>query len=411
MLIQEHLTTQVTKDCDVLVCGGGFAGIAAAAAAARSGKKVILAEKMYLLGGLATAGLVTIYLPLCDGYGKQVSFGIAEELLRLSVSLERYDTRGTANWLLSDDPAHRTAQDPRFEVDFNPHLFAIQAEQWLLRMGVELLYGTYAVAASVSGDKLQAVILENKSGRFGISARSFVDATGDADLAVFAGAPTRVYSLGNQLASWYYYGDADGVHLKMSGYVESPDAAPDHDTARQSYVGLDGDEISRFIEDSHASMLNDVLRHKEKNPAYSPVTMATMPQLRMTRRIDGEYTQDVNESHVRFEDSIGMAADWRHRGPVYEIPFRSLYSAKIRNLIFAGRNISVTDELWELLRVIPCCSVMGEAAGVAAAMTDDFSALSIERLQAELRRRGVVIHEDDLENKAKYPMTDPSYRP
>ena len=83
MVIRETLETKVTEYCDVLVCGGGFAGISAALAAARQGKKVILLEKQFMLGGLGTSGLVTIYLPLCDGVGKQVSFGIAEELLRL----------------------------------------------------------------------------------------------------------------------------------------------------------------------------------------------------------------------------------------------------------------------------------------------------------------------------------------
>ena len=70
---------------DTVVVGGGFAGIAAALAAARGGNKVLLCEKMFVLGGLGTAGLVTIYLPLCDGLGNQLSFGIAEELLRASI--------------------------------------------------------------------------------------------------------------------------------------------------------------------------------------------------------------------------------------------------------------------------------------------------------------------------------------
>ena len=70
---------------DVIVVGGGIAGIAAALAAARTGAKTLLLEKMYLLGGLATSGLVTVYLPLCDGKGTQVSFGLAEELLGLWV--------------------------------------------------------------------------------------------------------------------------------------------------------------------------------------------------------------------------------------------------------------------------------------------------------------------------------------
>ena len=91
MIIKETLETKVTEACDVLVCGGGFAGISAALAAARQGSKVILLEKQFILGGLGTAGLVTVYLPLCDGYGRQVSFGIAEELLRLSVSMGAED--------------------------------------------------------------------------------------------------------------------------------------------------------------------------------------------------------------------------------------------------------------------------------------------------------------------------------
>lgn len=85
MFIEEKLKTKINNEYDVAVCGGGFAGISAALAAARNGSKTVLFEKQFMLGGLGTAGLVTIYLPLCDGYGHQVSFGIAEELLRLSI--------------------------------------------------------------------------------------------------------------------------------------------------------------------------------------------------------------------------------------------------------------------------------------------------------------------------------------
>ena len=84
--IKENLVTPVAFGCDVAVAGGGVAGIAAALSAARAGAKVALIERGFTLGGLATAGLVTIYLPLCDGKGRQVSFSLAEELLRLSVS-------------------------------------------------------------------------------------------------------------------------------------------------------------------------------------------------------------------------------------------------------------------------------------------------------------------------------------
>ena len=93
MIINENLKTEIKYNCDVCVVGGGIGGIAAALAAKRSGKNVILAERAFMLGGLATAGLVTIYLPLCDGMGKQVSFGLAEELLRLLSTMERTRTR------------------------------------------------------------------------------------------------------------------------------------------------------------------------------------------------------------------------------------------------------------------------------------------------------------------------------
>lgn len=115
-------------DCDVLVCGGGFGGISAALAAARLGKRVTLLEKQYVLGGLGTAGLITYYLPLCDGLGHQVSFGLAEELLRLSISMGAEDEY-PANWL--EGIGTRTEKDHRFRVRYNPWLFAMLAEREL----------------------------------------------------------------------------------------------------------------------------------------------------------------------------------------------------------------------------------------------------------------------------------------
>ena len=143
-IIKESMDTKVTDSCDVLVCGGGFAGISAALAAGRQGKKVILLEKEFILGGLGTAGLVTIYLPLCDGLGRQISYGIAEELFRLSISMG-YEDKYPDNWLDHQDPSKRTEKDKRFEVQYNPQLFAILAEQLLTKNHVTILYGSYAV--------------------------------------------------------------------------------------------------------------------------------------------------------------------------------------------------------------------------------------------------------------------------
>ena len=127
-----------------------------------------------------------------------------------------------------------------------------------------------------------------------------------------------------------------------------------------------------------------------------PVTIATTPQIRMTRKIVGEYELSNREMHKYFEDSIGMVSDWKKRGPVYEVPFRTLYSSKIKNLICAGRCTSVNETMWDIMRVIPCCAVTGQAAGTAAAMTDDFSNIDISELQLRLQNDGVVLHERDL---------------
>ena len=93
-----------------------------------------------------------------------------------------------------------------------------------------------------------------------------------------------------------------------------------------------------------------------------------------------------------FEDSIGMIGNWKKRGPIYEVTFRALYSSKVRNLITAGRNISANDAMWDVTRVIPACAVTGEAAGIAAAMTDDFTVLETKKLQSKLVQAGGVLH-------------------
>lgn len=400
MIIKETISTEVTAKCDVLVCGGGFGGISAALAAARQGKNVILLEKEYILGGLGTAGLVTIYLPLCDGCGRQVSFGIAEELLRLSISMGA-EARYPENWLDNTDPSKRTEKDKRFEVRYNPSIFAILAEQLLADNGVKILYGSYAVGVSMDGDKIGAVIIENKSGRQAIAVKTVVDATGDCDIARFAGAPTETFKQGNILAAWYYSLGKDGYKLNVVGAADTPE---DQKTEKRKvrllvdrrFGGIDGNELSEMMQLSHAATLNHVKNARQNDGTLVPTSIATIPQIRMTRRIVGEYTLSDSEMHKYFDDSIGMVSDWRKRGPVYEVPFSTLYSGRVKNLITAGRCTSVTESMWDIMRVIPCCAVTGQAAGTAAALCDDFSALDVGRLQSVLVKNGVVLHEKDI---------------
>lgn len=396
----ETKTVPILDSCDVLVCGGGFGGISAALAAARLDKKVILLEKQYLLGGLGTAGLITIYLPLCDGVGHQVSFGLAEELLRLSISMGA-EAEYPANWLDSSDPAGRGPEAQRFRVQYNPWLFAILAEQELAKASVTIYYGCYGVDVEMDGQRIDGVVVESISGRQKIRAKTVVDATGDACIAHLAGAPTKTFSKGNVLAAWYYSQDDQGNQLNILGFSDVPDEeCKDRNRpplVNRRFVGLDCGEVSQMMQLSHTSTLNDIRKKRQQSPSLMPSAIATMPQLRMTRRIQGEYILGEGDMHRAFSDSVGMVPDWRKRGPVYEVPFSTLYNAQVKNLVMAGRCTSVTDEVWDVMRVIPCCAVTGQAAGTAAALTEDFTQISIGKLQSVLKHHGVELHEKDLE--------------
>ena len=396
IIAEKEKQVPVIDKCDVFVAGGGIAGVSAAIAAARNGAKVILCEKQCILGGLATAGLVTIYLPLCDGEGKQVSFGLAEELLKLSVCHyveDRYPTAWFENGSIEEK------KKKRYEVQFNAQLFALELEKILKDLGVKILYDTKICAANVNGAKIDAIIVENKSGRCAYEVKSVVDASGDADVCKFSGAKTDTFKPLNVLAAWSYFFSRGEVKLSMLGYAEVPDEDKKEEQkflTNKRFTGLDGEEISDMLQMSHEQMRKKILNARKSDDTYVPVTLPTMPQLRMTRRIDGKYTLDDKEMHKRFENSIGMISDWRKRGPVYEIPFTALYGAEIKNLICAGRCISVTDAMWDISRVIPPCAVTGQAAGTAAAMSDDFDELNVCELQKKLMEDGVVLHESDL---------------
>ena len=380
---------------DVAVCGGGFARISAALAAAREGKKVILFEKEYMLGGLGTAGLVTIYLPLCDGYGHQVSFGIAEELLKLSVTYGAEDMY-PENWL--DGIGTKTEKDKRYLVRYNAQVFAILAEQLLLENGVEILYGSYVVDVDTADGKITSLHVYNKSGKSTYSVGSVVDATGDCDIAKFSGVPTETFKQGNILAAWYYYVNEKGMNLRMLGASDISDNEREDaiEFIDRRFTGLDGQEISEMVCLSHKTTLNNWLKKREENKDTVISTIATIPQVRMTRKIVGEYELSDVEMHKYFEDSVGMVSNWKERGPIYEVPFGTLYNKAVKNLIVAGRCTSVNETLWDVMRVIPCCAVTGQAAGTAAAMTDDFSALDVASLQKKLVEAGVVLHEKDI---------------
>ena len=386
-IINESITTPRKYECDVCVCGGGVAGIAAALAAKRAGaEEVILLEKSFMLGGLATSGLVTIYLALCDGYGHQICYGLAEELFMLSIE-HVVEDRYPKAWLEGGTVEERAKR--RFEVQFNAQLFALSAEKLLRKEGVKIIYGASVAATRVEDMKITDVIIEGKGGREAVVVRgSVVDCTGDADVCQRAGANTANYAYGNKLASWYYsYGNGK-YKLNMCG-THTPHRENGEEVR---YGGIDTDELSRMVQDGHDVMMKDYLTKREQISDLVPVTITTTPDVRMTRRLVGAYTQGVDEVGVSYPDTVGVFPNWMKSGPVYELPLSSLYCNEIKNLITAGRCISVSDDMWDVTRVIPVCAVSGEAAGAAAAMCSDFANIDIEKLQRHLVKCGVRLH-------------------
>ena len=382
----------VNEWADVIVAGGGIAGIAAALSARRAGAgRVLLIEREYTLGGLATLGLVTIYLPLCDGRGRQVSFGIAEELLKLSVS-HGAEVPIPDAWLPDGDRNQRVKA--RYRCQFNAGLFASLAEQLLLSEGVEILFGT-AVCEIVKQDKhLEAVIVENANGRSVYPANGFVDATGDAVLCRYAGEATVDFKQGNVLAAWHYTLENGQMRLCPLGACDIPDSEKTDEMRkndrRTRYAGTDARELSRMMTGGRKLAVDDFLRHGEFSSAHALVTLPTIPQVRMTRRLDNDYNMTLNMDG-RFEPySVGLISNWKKAGPVYEVPFGAI-CARTENLYTAGRCIAAEEDMWDVTRVIPCCAVTGEAAGVAAA-----GRRKCATVQRILQNRGIPLHIDEL---------------
>ncbi len=360
-MVQQHLDVTINEHYDVVVVGGGIAGCAAALASAREGSKTLLLEKMTMLGGLATAGHIVIYLPLCDGYGRQVIGGIGEELLQLSIRDSYKDN--VVTW---------KEDGRRYETRFNGPTFALALEELLVQEKVDILYDMLAVTPIVEDGWCNAVVVESKSGRHAFSCSAVVDATGDAEL--FARAGKKCENAPNNLAIWCYCTQGGTGHiLKRGGAAEhnlhlltlgNIDKSKHADKVRNPYFGDSAEEINRFLHDGHKRLLDLVKEDKDLVLASLP----SMPQIRMARRIEGVYTLTEDDLGKHFEDNIGGSGDWRRPNPIYEIPYRTLYTEGLKNVFAAGRCLSSTGVAWEVLRVIPPAAVTGQAAGVAASM-------------------------------------------
>lgn len=388
----------ITREAyDVVVVGGGIAGVAAAVAAARKGVSVLLLEKSIVLGGLATAGLISWYEPLCDGRGKQMIYGIGEELIRLTAK-DSFDTI---------DPVWRdkTGGTPtkRFTNRFSPTLFAMTLDEYLQENNVKIMLDSHAVYPVMEGNLCRGVMVESKSGREFYPAGAVIDATGDAEIMDRAGVPT--VKGGNWFSFVAHYTNrelakkcAEGENMAACRkwmWVGSNMKGDGQPEGLPRMAGTTSQEITDFVLACRKAGLEKLRQENREDRDLSMIPF--MPQFRTIRRIEGKVLfKGIHDE--KFQDNVGDCGDFRRAGIHCQIPYGCLYHPDFANLWAAGRIVSAEEgDGWEITRVIPVCALTGQAAGTAAALcaregcTAD--ELDIRLLQATLKADGVNIND------------------
>ena len=394
------------REYDVLVAGGGVAGVAAALEAARAGLKTALVEKTILVGGLATAGLINVHVQLCDGCGHQVIYGIAEEMVRLSLKYGPGEI--PAGWRGGGEGERR---EP-YIVRFSPASFVLGLDEALEKAGVALWLDTLACQPVMHGKKVVGLEVENKSGRGVLKAKCVVDATGDADVAYRAGA--ECVEADNWLSFWAVQVSCETApHVALLpgranqvGMVRLGAGPSGHDmppSAAKLY-GSDAEQVTRFALEGRR-LLRKYYQEQYAGGKFSrhdlyPVTLPTQAQFRTTRRVVGLETLADGQHGKHAPTSVGVVADWRKAGHVWEIPYGTLVPREITGLLVAGRCISTERDAWEVTRVIPPAALTGQVAGLAARLAVQHDTtpdrLDVRDIQGELRRRGVPCHIEDV---------------
>ena len=384
------------KHYDAVVCGGGIAGVAAALAASRRNRKVLLIEKQSVLGGLATSGLIYIYLPISDDRDKVIASSITEELL---VRCQEYGP-----FSLSERWGGPAAGVPGNSSDsylccFSPAGYMLTLDKMVRESGVELMLETTVTGVRCSAqNRIEEIEIFCNCEKERITADCFVDATGGAFVLRMAGA--QVFPELNYNNPWIMEINAERKnHFPFTGDLHvQPMTTPQVDGSMPQV--LTTAEMQEFLRRQYQVIRNyyDAMTPEQRKESY-PVHLPMMPQTRKIARIDAFAEVTTGQAGVRFEDSIGVAADWRHKAPAWETPYGALLSRQVRGALAAGRCINSSGDAWEIFRVIPAAAMTGEAAGVAAAMASeqnsDPAELAVESLQKELAKTGGIMHISD----------------
>jgi len=430
---------------DLIVAGSGSSGSIAAIAAARSGARTLLIEKYGFLGGTSTAVLDTFYGFYTPGTRSiKVVGGIADdviqELRRLGCCFERPNTYGAGTG-----------------ITYNSEYLKVVWERLVLAAGARILLHAWIQDAEVSAGRIQSVTIATKQGLRKLAAAFFVDATGDADLCHFAGAPcelagqnepaqslTTTFKVANVDAAARASISKQEFHSRMSAAAESgefdlprqegsdhatpvPGLISTNMTRVQSFAEADGEfrnasdpELLTSAEIEGRRQALEYLRFlKQRIPGYANAELAafgTQIGVREARRVQGEYrlTREDVLGARQFEDQIGLCGapieehgagavtNWQYLpdGSCVGIPFRTLIPQRLDNVLVAGRCFSATHDAHASVRSMAQCMAMGQAVGTAAALCirhkQTLRELNWAMLREELRATGAVLSVEEV---------------
>lgn len=414
---------------DVIVAGGGPAGCAAAAAAAREGAKTLLIESTGALGGMGTSGLVPAWCPFSD-HEKIIYRGIAQEVFENCKRGMPHIRPGDLDW-----------------VPIDPERLKRVYDDLVTEAGAQVLFQTTISAVDTDGNGgIAAVIASNKAGMTAYRAGAYVDGTGDADLAAWAGAEflkgddktgelqraTHCFILSN--VDEYACRNGPNLHtsnpkspvydiLRSGEFPEIIDAHCCCNLIGPATVGFNAGHLENVDSTDPVNLSRSLMKGRKIAAAYRDglakfhpkafanaflVETGALMGVRETRRVRGDYVlceQDYLDrrsfddeicrcsyyidvhSAIRSGDDIDRKEFPRYQpGESFGVPYRCLTPRKLKNLLVAGRSISCTRPLQGSTRVMPVCLAMGEAAGIAAVMGAKMEKTDLHRVDTAALR-------------------------
>ena len=433
MVLEAAREVPVHASCDVLVVGGGPAGVAAAVAAGRQGARTILLERYNHLGGLSTGGLVVWIDRMTDWSGRKVIRGFAEEFLdRLPAEAiagpppaawGSRDAATAAWWQLRTAAFHGVVTH---SPTCDPELLKLTAMEMVLESGAEILFHAWGAEPLMDAGLVRGAIFESKQGRRAIRAACVVDATGDGDLFARAGAAfdadideADIHHCMN--TSWLFGGvnmpryhrwraeepEAFGVFMQRGRerfrYFERAFASWRDDVALflgprlSGFSAVDVDDLTAVEIQSHRLMAQHLEHYRAEAPGFQNAwMMLSAPQIgiRHARRLRGMGSVLRSDWDGRVQpDEIGVSPSLAPKFANVSVPYGALVPERLDGLLAPGRHLSCDTNSHSFLREIPQCWLTGQAAGVAAAIAANRGiaprAVPIAELQAGLRKGGV----------------------